>query len=45
VTAPTVYHHFGDGDGPAEVVDACFAEFDHALVAGPLPSDPVAALA
>jgi AcrR family transcriptional regulator len=46
VTAPTVYHHFGDKDGLlAEVVDACFAEFDHALVAGPLPSDPVAALA
>jgi AcrR family transcriptional regulator len=46
VTAPTVYHHFGDKDGLlAEVVDACFAEFDRALVAGPLPSDPVAALA
>jgi len=46
VTAPTVYHHFGDKDGLlAEVVDACFAEFDRALVAGPLPSDPVAGLA
>src|SRR6185369_17953349 len=46
VTAPTVYHHFGDKDGLlAEVVDACFAEFDQALVAGPQPSDPVAALA
>jgi AcrR family transcriptional regulator len=45
VTAPTVYHHFGDKDGLlAEVVDACFAEFDQALVAGPIPSDPVAAL-
>src|SRR6185369_275676 len=46
VTAPTVYHHFGDKDGLlAEVVDACFAEFDQALVAGPIPTDPVAGLA
>jgi AcrR family transcriptional regulator len=46
VTAPTVYHHFGDKDGLLrEVVDACFAEFDQALVAGPMPSDPVAVLA
>src|SRR5688572_18084668 len=46
VTAPTVYHYFGDKDGlVAAVVDACFAEFDRALAAGPMPSDPVAALA
>jgi AcrR family transcriptional regulator len=46
VTAPTVYHHFGDKDGlVAEVVDACFAEFDRALTAGPIPVDPVEALA
>jgi AcrR family transcriptional regulator len=46
VTAPTVYHHFGDKDGlVAEVVEACFAEFDRALAAGPTPSDPVQALA
>jgi len=45
VTAPTVYHHFGDKDGlVAEVVDACFAEFDRALAAGPVPLDPVTAL-
>ncbi len=45
VTAPTIYHHFGDKDGlVAEVVDACFAEFDRALVDGPRPSDPVEAL-
>jgi AcrR family transcriptional regulator len=45
VTAPTVYHHFGDKDGlVAEVVDACFAEFDRALAAGPVPADPVVAL-
>jgi AcrR family transcriptional regulator len=46
VTAPTIYHHFGDKDGlVAEVVEACFAEFDRALTAGPTPADPVAALA
>src|SRR4029450_3765131 len=45
VTAPTIYHHFGDKDGlVAEVVDACFAEFDHALATGPAPADPVEAL-
>ena len=45
VTAPTIYHHFGDKDGlVAEVVDACFAEFDRALAAGPMPADPVVAL-
>jgi AcrR family transcriptional regulator len=46
VTAPTVYHHFGDKDGlVAEVVDACFGEFDRALTTGPVPADPVEALA
>src|SRR5882672_5493140 len=46
VTAPTIYHHFGDKDGlVAEVVDACFAEFDRALTTGPMPADPVEALA
>jgi AcrR family transcriptional regulator len=46
VTAPTIYHHFGDKDGlVAEVVDACFAEFDRALASGPVPADPVDALA
>jgi AcrR family transcriptional regulator len=46
VTAPTIYHHFGDKDGlVAQVVDACFAEFDHAIATGPLPADPVEALA
>jgi len=45
VTAPTIYHHFGDKDGlVAEVVDACFADFDRALAKGPMPADPVAAL-
>jgi AcrR family transcriptional regulator len=46
VTAPTIYHHFGDKDGlVAEVVDACFAEFDRAIASGPMPADPVEALA
>jgi len=46
VTAPTVYHHYGDKDGlVAAVVDACFAEFDRALGDGPMPTDPVEALA
>jgi AcrR family transcriptional regulator len=45
VTAPTIYHHFGDKDGlVAEVVDTCFAEFDRAITTGPLPADPVDAL-
>jgi AcrR family transcriptional regulator len=46
VTPPTIYHHFGDKDGlVAEVVDACFAEFDSALAAGRVPADPIEALA
>jgi AcrR family transcriptional regulator len=45
VTAPTIYHHFGDKAGlVAEVVDECFAEFDRALAAEPPPADPVDAL-
>ena len=45
VTAPTIYHHFGDKDAlVAEVVDACFAEFDRALAGGRVPGDPVEAL-
>lgn len=45
VTAPTIYHHFGDKDGlVAQVVDACFAEFDQALAGGRKPADPVEAL-
>ncbi|MGH7893037.1 MAG: TetR/AcrR family transcriptional regulator [Candidatus Binatia bacterium] len=46
VTAPTIYHHFGDKDGlVAEVVDLCFTEFDRAIAEGPTPADPVEALA
>lgn len=45
VTAPTVYHHFGDKDALiGRVVDACFAEFDRALAMGRMPSDPVEAM-
>lgn len=45
VTAPTVYHHFGDKDALVDrVVDACFAEFDRALAAGRIPEDPVEAM-
>lgn len=42
VTAPTVYHHFGDKQALVdEVVNACFAEFDHALDGPDVPADPV----
>jgi AcrR family transcriptional regulator len=45
VTAPTIYHHFGDKEGlVAEAVDACFAEFDRALADGDEPADPIDAL-
>jgi AcrR family transcriptional regulator len=45
VTAPTVYHHFGDKDAIVRrVVDDCFAHFDRVHTAGPRPADPVAAL-
>lgn len=45
VTAPTVYHHFGDKAGlVARVVDACFADFDRGFAGRPVPLDPVEAL-
>ena len=46
VTAPTVYHHFGDKRGLVDrVVNDCFAAFDRALSRRRPPADPVAALA
>ena len=46
VTAPTVYHHFGDKRGLVDrVVNDCFAAFDRALARRRPPADPVAALA
>lgn len=45
VTAPTVYHHFGDKQALIDrVVDDCFAEFDAALRAPGAPRDPVECL-
>ncbi len=45
VTAPTVYHHFGDKAAlVAQVIDACFEEFDRAAATGGAPDDPVEAL-
>jgi AcrR family transcriptional regulator len=45
VTAPTVYHHFGDKQALVErVVNDCFAAFDRALTRRPPPRDPVEAL-
>jgi AcrR family transcriptional regulator len=45
VTAPTVYHHFGDRQALIDrVVDDCFARFDQWLVEHPAPADPVEAL-
>jgi len=45
VTAPTVYHHFGDKRALVDrVVDDCFAEFDGTFRRGDLPADPVARL-
>lgn len=45
VTAPTVYHHFGDKGALVErVVDECFADFDRAFAGRAAPSDPVEAL-
>ncbi len=45
VTAPTVYHHFGDRQALIDrVVDDCFARFDQWLVEHPPPADPVEAL-
>jgi AcrR family transcriptional regulator len=45
VTAPTIYHHFGDKAALIDrVVDACFAEFDRTLRARSAAQDPVEAL-
>jgi len=45
VTAPTIYHHFGDKAAlVARVVDECFADFDRALKHRAAPHDPVEAL-
>ena len=45
VTAPTIYHHFGDKAAlVARVVDACFADFERAFARRPAPADPVEAL-
>jgi AcrR family transcriptional regulator len=45
VTAPTVYHHFGDKAAlVACVIDGCFAQFDRAAVLDGAPDDSVEAL-
>ena len=45
VTAPTVYHHFGDKQSLVDrIVDDTFAAFDRALVQKSPPKDPVDAL-
>jgi AcrR family transcriptional regulator len=45
VTAPTIYHHFGDKAAlVARVVDDCFADFDRTFAHRTAPHDPVAAL-
>src|SRR4029079_19193146 len=45
VTAPTIYHHFGDKAAlVARVVDDCFADFEHAFAHRTAPNDPVEAL-
>ncbi len=45
VTAPTIYHHFGDKAALiARVVDDCFADFDRAFAHRAAPHDPVEAL-
>ena len=45
VTAPTIYHHFGDKAAlVARVVDDCFADFDRAFKHRAVPTDPVEAL-
>src|SRR5215510_6202152 len=45
VTAPTIYHHFGDKAALVDrIVDDCFSEFDSALVRRAAPPDPVDAL-
>jgi AcrR family transcriptional regulator len=45
VTAPTIYHHFGDKAAlVARVVDDCFAAFERAFAHRAAPHDPVEAL-
>jgi AcrR family transcriptional regulator len=45
VTAPTIYHHFGDKAAlVARVVDDCFADFDRAFAHRAAPHDAVEAL-
>ena len=45
VTAPTIYHHFGDKAAlVARVVDECFADFNRAFAHRAAPRDPVEAL-
>jgi len=45
VTAPTIYHHFGDKAALiARVVDDCFAAFERAFAHRTAPHDPVEAL-
>jgi AcrR family transcriptional regulator len=42
VTAPTIYHHFGDKRALVDrTVDDCFAAFDRAFRRRDLPADPV----
>src|SRR2546423_12975007 len=42
VTAPTIYHHFGDKAALVDrIVDDCFAAFDVAFDDRPAPGDPV----
>jgi AcrR family transcriptional regulator len=45
VTAPTIYHHFGDKAAlVARVVDDCFSAFERAFAHRAVPADPVEAL-
>src|SRR5262245_49346750 len=45
VTAPTVYHHFGDKAAlVTRVIDARFEDFDRAAAGAGAPDDPVEAL-
>src|SRR5512145_1085601 len=45
VTAPTIYHHFGDKAAlVARVVEDCFADFDRAFAHRAAPHDPIEAL-
>ena len=45
VTAPTIYHHFGDKQSLVDrVIDECFTEFDRSLTRSRMPDDPVEAL-